>query len=67
MKLKRKNACDVPLGFRWLLNGWKLELIESTPANVSFEQRFLNKVEPVQKKTEKKSNIQPRTQDILPF
>ena len=47
MKLKRKTACDVLLGFRWFPNGWKLEEIESTPTDVSFEQLFLNKVEPI--------------------
>ena len=25
MKLKRKNAYDVPLGFRWFPNSWKLD------------------------------------------
>ena len=63
MKLKRKNACDVPLGSRWLPNGWKLEWIESTSTNVSFEQLFLNKVEPVQEKQKKNQiyNLVPRT------
>ena len=41
---------DAPLGFQWLPNGWKLEPIESTPANVSFEQLFLDKVKPIQEK-----------------
>ena len=44
---------DVPLGFRWFLNGWKLKRIESAPANVSFEQLFLNKVKPIQEKQKK--------------
>ena len=49
MKLKRKNTCDGSLGFRWFPNSWKLEQIESTPTNVSFERLFLNKVQPTQK------------------
>ena len=53
MKLKRKNACNVPLGFRWFPNGRKLERIESTPTNVSFELLFLNKVEPIPEKQKK--------------
>ena len=65
MKLKRKNACDIPLGFRSFSNGWKLEQIESTPTNVSFEQLFSNKAEPIQEKQKKN---QPHPQDdILPF
>ena len=65
MKLKRKNACDIPLGFCSFPNGWKLEQIESTPTNVSFEQLFSNKAEPIQEKQKKN---QPRPQDnILPF
>ena len=38
------------LGFHWFPNGWKLEPIESTPTNVSFEQLLLNKVKPIQEK-----------------
>ena len=53
MKLKRKNNCDSSLGFRWFQNGWKLEQIESTPTNVSFERLFLNKVQPTQEKQKK--------------
>ena len=40
---------DAPLGFDWFPNDWKLERIESTPTNVSFEQLFLNKVKPIKK------------------
>ena len=53
MKLKRKNACNIPLGFCWFPNGWKLERIESTPTNVSFELLFSNKVEPIPEKQKK--------------
>ena len=41
---------DALIGFRWVPNGWKLEPIESTPKNVSFEQLFLDKVKPIQEK-----------------
>ena len=44
---------NVPLGFRWFLNNWKFEQIESTPTNVSFEKLFLNKVKPIQEKQKK--------------
>ena len=60
MKLKRKNACDVSLGFRWFPNGWKLERIESTPTNVSFEHLFSNKVEPIQEKQNQMYNLIPK-------
>ena len=50
MKLKRKNACNVLLGFCWFPNGRKLERIESTPTNVLFELLFLSKVEHIQEK-----------------
>ena len=62
MKLKRKNACDVPLGFCWFPNSWKLEQIESTPTNVLFEQLFLNKVGHIQEKQKKNQmyNLVPR-------
>ena len=62
MKLKRKNACNVPLGFCWFPNSWKLERIESTPKNVLFEQLFLNKVEHIQEKQKKNQmyNLVPR-------
>ena len=53
MKLKRKNACNIPLGFCWFSNGWKLERIESTPTNVSIELLFSNKVEPIPEKQKK--------------
>ena len=72
---------DAPLGFCWFLNGWKLEQIESTPTNVSFEQLFLNKVKPTQEKEKKnqmeldlpakKENpnillyVQPHPQDLI--
>ena len=83
MKLKRKNACDIPLGFPSFPNGWKLEQIESTPTNVSFEQLFLNKVKPIQEKQKKNRMkldlrakienpnillyVQPHPQGTLPF
>ena len=45
---------DAPLGcFHWFPNGWKLEPIESTLINVLFEQLFLDKVKPIQKKQKK--------------
>ena len=46
------------LDFRSVPNGWKLKPIESIPTNVSFDQLFLDIVQPKQKKkkTEKKSN-----------
>ena len=44
---------DVPPGFCWVPNDWKLEPIEATPANVSFEQSLLDKVKPIQKKKKK--------------
>ena len=52
MKLK-KNPYHVLLRFCWFPNGWKLERIESTLTNVSFEQLFLNKVEPIKEKQKK--------------
>ena len=44
---------DALLGFHWVPNGWKLEPVESTPTNVSFEQLFLDKVKPIQEKQKK--------------
>ena len=74
---------NVPLGFHWFLNSWKLKWIESTPTNVSFEQLFLNKVKPMQEKQKKNwmkldlrakienpnilLYVQPHPQGILPF
>ena len=72
-----------PLGFGWFPNGWKLKQIESTPANVSFEQLFSNKVKPIQEKQKKNRMkldlwaktenpnllpyVQPHPQGISPF
>ena len=63
---------EVPLGFRWFLNGWKLKRIESTPTNVSFEQLFLNKVKPIQEKQKKnrmKLDLRAKIENpnILPY
>ena len=74
---------DAPLGFGWFPNGWKLKQIESTPANVSFEQSFSNKVKPIQEKQKKNRMkldlwaktenpnllpyVQPHPQGISPF
>ena len=74
---------DAPLGFGWFPNGWKLKQIESTPANVSFEQLFSNKVKPIQEKQKKNRMkldlwaktenpnllpyVQPHPQGISPF
>ena len=44
---------DALLEFHWFPNGWKLEPIESTPTNISFEQLFLDKVKPTQEKQKK--------------
>ena len=44
---------NAPLGLRWVPNGWKLEPIEPTPTNVSFEQLFLDKVKSIQEKKKK--------------
>ena len=44
---------DAPPGFCWVPKGWKLEPIEATPTNVSFEQLLLDKVKPIQKKKKK--------------
>ena len=44
---------DAPPGFCWVPNIWKLEPIEATPTNVSFEQLLLDKVKPIQKKKKK--------------
>ena len=44
---------NAPLGFHWVPNGWKLEPIEPTPTNVSFEQLFLDKVKSIQEKKKK--------------
>ena len=41
---------NAAIGFCWFSNGWKLQQIESTLTNVSFEQLFLNKVKPIQEK-----------------
>ena len=38
---------EVSLEFRWVPNGWKLKPIELTPTNVSVDQLFLDKVEPI--------------------
>ena len=62
---------------------WKLEPIESTPTNVSFEELFLDKVKPIQEKQKKNRMkfdlrakvknpnillyVQPHPQGILPF
>ena len=57
---------DVPLGFCWFPNGWKLNRIESTPTNFSFEQLFLNKVKPTlekQKKNQMKLDLQARIEN----
>ena len=67
----------------WKQNGWKHKQIESTPTNVSFEQLFLNKVNPIQEKQKKNGMkfdlrakienpnislyVQPDPQGILPF
>ena len=72
-----------PLGFHWFPNGWKLEQIESTLTNVSFEQLFLNKVKPTQEKQKKNRMkldlrakvenpnillyVQPHPKGIFPF
>ena len=74
---------DAPLGFCWFPNGWKLNQIESTPTNFSFEQLFLNKVKPIQEKQKKNQMkldlqarienpnillyVQAHPQGILPF
>ena len=63
---------NVPLGFCWFLNGWKLKQIESTPTNVSFQQLFLNKVKPIkekQKKNRMKFDLQVKIENpnILPY
>ena len=74
---------DAPLGFGWFPNGWKLKQIESTPANVSFEQLLSNKVKPIQEKQKKNRMkldlwaktenpnllpyVQPHPQGISPF
>ena len=74
---------DAPLGFCWFPNGWKLNRIESTPTNFSFEQLFLNKVKPIQEKQKKNQMkldlqgrienpnillyVQAHPQGILPF
>ena len=43
-------------GFRWVPNGWKLERIPSTPSveNKSFEELFLDRIKPMQKKSPNK-------------
>ena len=63
MKLKRKNAYDIPLGFCWFPNGWKLERIQSTPTIVSFEQLLLSKVKPIQGKNRMKLGLQAQTEN----
>ena len=44
---------NTALGFGWFRNGWKLKQIESTPADVLFEQLFSNEVKPIQEKQKK--------------
>ena len=51
---------DTLPGFCWVPNGWKLEPIEATPANVSFEQLFLDRVKPIQEKKKNRMNLDLR-------
>lgn len=45
------------LVFHSVPNGWKLKPIESIPTNVSFDQLFLDIVQPMQKKKKNRKKI----------
>lgn len=55
--------CDAPTGFEWVANGWQLVPINVATStlssnNTSFEEIFLEKIQPVgNKKVEKRSKL----------